>query len=196
MMNSEKLLTKTEENLIISGAELDLPSYTLKTYNLYRCGKLIGKTVSGKSISALGKPETPKLLSQMALSLGLTVSENEITALAEDNGLYLWDDGGVCAIARIAFVGEKYARINTVFTAPDKRGHGYAGALASALAEKLMQKGLTPTVLADESNPVSNHLYQSLGFTPDGKVYEYSKMGVSQKENAIFYTGRYDGKYN
>jgi predicted GNAT family acetyltransferase len=51
----------------------------------------------------------------------------------------------------------------------------------------LIEKGLVPTVLADEENPVSNALYLSLGFVPDGKICEYSKKGVKHSENAIFY---------
>lgn len=195
-MNNEKLLTKTETDIIISNTKKELPSHKLKTYNLYRCDKLISKTASGKPIPALGNPETPILLSQMAKSLGLSVSENEIKKLSEESGLYLWDDNGICAIARIAFVGEKYVRINTVFTSPEKRGRGYAGALVSALTEKLASDGLIPTVLADEENPVSNHLYLSLGFTTDGKIYEYSKIDAAHKENAIFYIGQYNGKHN
>jgi GNAT superfamily N-acetyltransferase len=187
MMNNEKTLTKTENDIIITDVKRELPSYGLKTYVLYRCDRLVRKTAEGNLIPALGNPETPILLSQMALSLGLSLSEAEIGSIAEANGLYLWDDNGICAIARVAFVGEKYARINTVFTSPEKRGHGYAGALVSSLAEKLISEGLTPTVLADEENPVSNHLYLSLGFTPDGRIYEYSKIGVCHKENAIFY---------
>ena len=167
--------------------KLDLPSHTLKTYTLYRCDKLVKKNASGKVIPAKGSAETKLLLSQMAASLGLFVPENEINAFRDgENGLYLWDDGGICAIARIAFVKENTARINTVFTSPEKRGHGYAGALVSSLAEKLISEGLTPTVLADEENPVSNHLYLSLGFTPDGKIYEYTEKNASKTECAIF----------
>ena len=175
---------------MISDVKRELPTHVLKTYTLYRCDRLKKKSVNGKMIPAYGNPEAAKLLSLMASSLGLSVSESEISRfVSEENGLYLWEDGGICAIARIAHVGEKFARINTVFTSPEKRGHGYAGALFSSLAEKLTNEGLVPTVLADENNPVSNHLYLSLGFTPDGKIYEYSKIGVPHSENAIFYLG-------
>ncbi len=167
--------------------KLELPSHTLKTYTLYRCDKLAKKTASGKMIPAKNRAEVKNLLSSMASSLGVSVSEAEINTFAEsENGLYLWDDNGVCAIARIAFINGKHARINTVFTSPEKRGHGYAGALVSALCEEIMSKGLIPTVLADEINPVSNKMYLSLGFTPDGKVYEYQKKDAPKNKCAIF----------
>lgn len=186
-MNNEKLLTKNTEAIVISDIPLKLPSYSLKTYNLYRCDNLVKKTASGKALPADNSPEAKILLSSMARSLGLSVSENEINAFSGgENGLYLWEDGGVCAIVRIAFIGKEYARINTVYTSPEKRGHGYAGALVSALSELLIGKGLIPTVLADEENPISNRMYLSLGFTPDGKIYEYTKNDAQKKECAIF----------
>ncbi len=194
MMNNEKLLTKNETDIVISDIKRELPTHVFKTYTLYRCDDLKKKMANGKMIPAQGNPETPKLLSLMAESLGLSVPESKINEfVSQENGLYLWDDCGICAIARVAFVGENFARINTVFTSPEKRGHGYAGALVSSLAEKLISEGLVPTVLADEENPVSNRLYLSLGFTPDGKIYEYSKIGVPHSENAIFYIGQYNG---
>ncbi len=186
-MNNEKLLTKNGEAIVISDTKCELPSYSLKTYNLYRCDKLIRKTAKGKPIPANNRPEANYLLLSMASSLGISVTEAEINEfLGRENGLYLWDDGGICAIARIAFAGKEYARINTVFTDSKKRGHGYAGALVSAIAEKLMREGLIPTVLADEENPISNKMYLSLGFTPDGKIYEYTKNDTEKKECAIF----------
>lgn len=175
------------ENTIISDVKLALPSHTLKTYTLYRCDKPVKKTASGKMMPAKNRAEAKSLLISMASSLGISVTENDINAFAEgENGLYLWDDNGICAIARIAFVEGKTARINTVFTSPEKRGRGYAGALVSALAEKLIKEGLTPTVLADESNPVSNKMYLSLGFTPVGKIYEYQKKDAPKTKCAIF----------
>ncbi len=186
-MNNEKLLTKTNDNIVISSSKLELEDHTLKTYNLYRCDKLKKKTAKGKPTPANNRPETKKLLSSMALSLGISVTEAEINEfLSRENGLYIWDDGGICAIARIASIGTKYARINTVFTSPERRGQGYAGALVSAIAEKLLSDGLIPTVLADEENPISNKMYLSLGFTPDGKIYEYTKNDEPKKECAIF----------
>ncbi len=186
-MNNEKLLTKNTEAIVISDTALKLPSYSLKTYTLYRCDNLIKKTASGKMLPADKRPETKNLLLSMASSLGLSVSENEINAFSDgENGLYLWDDGGVCAIARAAFIGKEYARINTVYTSHEKRGHSYAGALVSALSEVLISKGLIPTVLADEENPISNKMYLSLGFTPDGKIFEYTKNDTPKKECAIF----------
>lgn len=179
---------KNENNkIIISDRSLRLENYALKTYALYRCDGLKAKTASGNMIPAKNRADAEKLLLLMAESLGLTVEETDLKRFVEsENGLYLWDDNGICAIARIAFVKESYARINTVFTLPEKRGHGYAGALVSALCEKIIGEGLIPTVLADEDNPVSNKMYLSLGFTPDGKIYEYQKKDAPKTKCAIF----------
>ena len=196
MNNNEKFLTKSNSVMTFSTSRLTLPDHEEKIYTLYACSRLNEKTASGKEITAGGRLEAQNLLLQMANTLGISPSVEEIKAISFDSGLYLWEDEGICAIARIAFEGEKYARINTVFTSPEKRGKGYAAALVSALAKELLNKGLTPTVLADEDNPISNRMYLSLGFTTEGKVYEYLKNSVSHSENAIFYSGHHDGKHN
>lgn len=86
---------------------------------------------------------------------------------------YLWEDDGFAALARVAFRGERYARINTVITAPDRRGRGYGAMLVGSLAASLLDEGYLPTVLADRENPISHRLYTRLGFREAGTVCEY-----------------------
>lgn len=83
------------------------------------------------------------------------------------------EGGRAIGMARIAFRGKSYGRINTVVVSPEHRGKGVARALVGALASTLMAEGLVPTVLADASNPSANALYSSLGFTATGELYEY-----------------------
>ncbi len=179
------------KSVVITDTEAEMPKYSAKAYALYRCDRLIPKAAHGKMISGEDRPETAELLHTMMSSLGLSAerAETEAFVRAHSNELYLWEDDGICALARIALLGKKYARINTVVTSPEKRGRGYAGALVSALASKIMAEGLIPTVLADESNPVSNKLYRSLGFTQDGVIFEYTPQSIIPRENAIFYLG-------
>lgn len=58
------------------------------------------------------------------------------------------------------------ARIGPVFTPPEHRGHGYAGATVAALAQIALDAGATPCLFTDQANPVSNALYARIGFTP------------------------------
>jgi GNAT superfamily N-acetyltransferase len=58
------------------------------------------------------------------------------------------------------------ARIGPVFTPPEHRGHGYAGATVAALADSALAGGSTPCLFTDQANPVSNALYARIGFVP------------------------------
>jgi predicted GNAT family acetyltransferase len=56
-------------------------------------------------------------------------------------------------------------RIGPVYTPPDERRRGYAGAVTGALAVELLARGSRVILFADAANPTSNHVYQDLGFT-------------------------------
>ena len=56
------------------------------------------------------------------------------------------------------------ARIGPVFTPSEHRGRGYAGAAVAAVARMLRDSGARVTLFTDQANPVSNALYQRLGF--------------------------------
>jgi predicted GNAT family acetyltransferase len=88
--------------------------------------------------------------------------------------LFLWSDGGVVAMARIANKGNKYARINTVVTNREHRGKGYAKMLVGDICKQLLEQGLIPMLYADARNPSSNSTYQKIGFREVGKISEYT----------------------
>ena len=89
------------------------------------------------------------------------------------NTAVIRENGKAVAMGRIAFRGEKYGRINTVAVAPECRGRGLAKAIVCALSSSLISLGLIPTVLAYDGNASANALYNSLGFTAVGELYEY-----------------------
>jgi predicted GNAT family acetyltransferase len=58
-------------------------------------------------------------------------------------------------------------RIGYVYTPPEHRRHGYAGALVAALSRKLLEDGVRFCVLyTDVSNATSNAIYQRVGYEP------------------------------
>ncbi|MFC4099272.1 GNAT family N-acetyltransferase [Paenibacillus xanthanilyticus] len=87
--------------------------------------------------------------------------------------LYLWmtDDEPV-AMANIAHRSPRHARLNSVYTQPDRRGRGYASAVVGELCSLLEMEGLTPTLYADVANPASNKVYRNVGFVSCGQVVE------------------------
>ena len=96
-------------------------------------------------------------------------------AMSGSDRLFLWEDESaeICAMAMIAHKTEKTARINTVVTEREKRGHGYAGMLVATLCEALLAQGAVPMLYADAANPASNRAYQKIGFEKTGEVTQY-----------------------
>jgi predicted GNAT family acetyltransferase len=85
-------------------------------------------------------------------------------ALAQDCA-YVWEAEGLpagCAIERpFRSAG---ARVTSVFTDRGLRGRGYAGALTAALSQKILESGRWCVLFADADNPLTNRLYQRLGY--------------------------------
>lgn len=83
-------------------------------------------------------------------------------------GRTLWEvDGEPVAMAGRTAPGDGAVRIVAVYTPPALRGRGYAGAVTAAVVRAAQEGGAQDVLLfADLANPISNHLYQRLGFVP------------------------------
>jgi predicted GNAT family acetyltransferase len=58
-------------------------------------------------------------------------------------------------------------RVGPVYTPPELRGRGYAGAATAAASQAALDVGVREVVLyTDLANPTSNALYQRLGYRP------------------------------
>jgi predicted GNAT family acetyltransferase len=58
-------------------------------------------------------------------------------------------------------------RIMAVYTPPETRGRGYAGAVTTEVSQAALDAGAVNVVLfTDVANPTSNALYQRLGYRP------------------------------
>lgn len=96
-----------------------------------------------------------------------------------DEGLiWIWDDGvPVCLVGCGGFTPHG-ARIGPVYTPPDRRGRGYAGAATAAVTAELLGRGLTSTFLyTDRANPTSNKIYQAIGYRHVADVREVAFDG-------------------
>lgn len=88
-----------------------------------------------------------------------------------DGTAVLWGDPEPTCMA----VGRGFtsggARIGYVYTPSEARGNGYASALVAALSQRLLDGGLSFCILyALASNPVSNGIYQRIGYRPVASV--------------------------
>jgi RimJ/RimL family protein N-acetyltransferase len=83
-------------------------------------------------------------------------------------GVMLWEaDGDPVSIACNTMPVTGMVRIGPVYTPPEARGHGYASAATAALSRRLLEAGAEEVVLyTDLANPVSNSIYQRIGYRP------------------------------
>lgn len=58
------------------------------------------------------------------------------------------------------------ARIGPVYTPPRWRGNGYAASTVAALSQQVLDAGDRVCLYTDQANPVSNALYERLGYRP------------------------------
>jgi RimJ/RimL family protein N-acetyltransferase len=93
-------------------------------------------------------------------------------------GLTLWElDGSPVSMAGVKRPEAGMVRVVTVYTPKQLRGHGYAGAVTSAISQAALDAGADDVVLfTDLANPTSNALYQRLGYRPieDRTVLEFT----------------------
>lgn len=101
----------------------------------------------------------------------------EALLISEDFALWLTGTGEPAACAYIAQRTERLTRINTVYTFPHLRGHGYAGAAVASLCEKTLTEGRTPMLYTDADYPSSNRAYQKVGFVPAGALCQIELGG-------------------
>ena len=88
--------------------------------------------------------------------------------------IWLWDvDGEVVALAGVSAPALGVARVGPVFTPRDRRGHGYGSAVTAAASQAGIDGGAAHVVLyTDLANPVSNSIYQTIGYVPEHDAEE------------------------
>lgn len=94
-------------------------------------------------------------------------------------GLTLWvtPDGERVSLAGRTRAAAGMVRIGPVFTPPNERGRGYAGAVTAAVSRAAEESGARMVLLfTDLANPTTNRLYQRIGYEPveDRRVLRFS----------------------
>lgn len=91
------------------------------------------------------------------------------------DSMILWEDGGkpvASAIASAPIGG--MSRVGPVYTPPEHREHGYGSAVTAAVSQHARDAGADDvTLFADLMNPVSNSIYQKIGYRP---VYDATEL--------------------
>lgn len=143
--------------------------------NLYQVTEVIPpKNVPGHDRVARGGEEEriQKWEIAFAVDAGLGESERDPLFVAERvvegmkaGEIYQWEVAGQpVASARLRRIGDIGYRISGVYTPNEHRGHGYAAALTAAISRIALDQGRWCCLYADAANPLTNRIYQRIGF--------------------------------
>jgi predicted GNAT family acetyltransferase len=115
-----------------------------------------------------------------ALSGGnLTEAREMAQNRINDQDIYLWEDKQFVSMAARSRPTTHGICISLVYTPPEFRGRGYATNCVAHLSQLLLDSGRKFCVLfTDLANPTSNHIYQSIAYTPLCYLTEYVFEGV------------------
>ena len=80
--------------------------------------------------------------------------------------ILLWSvDDETVSLAGVTPTTGGVARVNLVYTPPDRRGRGYGTAVSAGATRTALERGADACMLyADVANPVSNAIYQRIGY--------------------------------
>ncbi|HEV2778671.1 MAG TPA: GNAT family N-acetyltransferase [Actinophytocola sp.] len=125
---------------------------------------LLGTWTREFQIEALGREREPgRSEANVRRSLGL------------GNGWMLWEhDGRIVSVAHASAPVDGMSRVGPVYTPPELRGRGYGSAATAAVSRWALDAGAEYVILfTDLANPVSNSIYQRLGYRP---VYDQTEL--------------------
>ncbi len=89
-----------------------------------------------------------------------------------DGSVWLWESapahgasaGEVVHLSAVSGPTFGVARIGPVYTPVEHRGRGYAAAAVALLTQRVLDSGARVCLFTDQANPVSNRIYQALGY--------------------------------
>ena len=96
------------------------------------------------------------------------------------DSVILWEDGGKpVAWANASKPIGGMSRVGPVYTPPEHREHGYGSAVTAAASQHAVDAGAKDVILfTDLTNPVSNSIYQKIGYRPvyDSTELEFARL--------------------
>ena len=84
-------------------------------------------------------------------------------------------DGMIVSMAGISTATDQALKIAGVYTRPAYRGKGLARLVVNTAKNEILSQGKIATLNVDKKNPITNHLYRSLGFEPVFSQGEYRR---------------------
>ncbi|MEZ4590475.1 MAG: GNAT family N-acetyltransferase [Chloroflexota bacterium] len=94
----------------------------------------------------------------------------------QNGDLFVWDNdaGEPVSMAAKSRPTRHGITVNLVYTPAELRGRGYATACVATLSQQLLNDGYQfCTLFTDLGNPVSNYIYEKIGYTAVADFHEY-----------------------
>jgi predicted GNAT family acetyltransferase len=115
----------------------------------------------------LGIAWTRAFVAETGVVAGVDPRRN-VEASISQGRLWFWQDGDdVVSLTGTSPSVARVSRIGPVFTPPEHRGRGYARSLVAEVSRQRLADGNTSCCLfTDLANPVSNQIYQQVGYRP------------------------------
>lgn len=88
----------------------------------------------------------------------------------EAGRVMLWCDPDPVAMAAANLPQAGVVRIGGVYTPPDRRGRGYGSGATAAVSAARLAEGLRCMLYTDLANPISNGIYQAMGYRKLGET--------------------------
>lgn len=81
--------------------------------------------------------------------------------------MWIWETGGE-PVSMVGYHRPLFGvcRVGPVYTPPERRRHGYAGALTSHVSAEILAQGNQACLYTDLANPTSNKIYHVAGYRP------------------------------
>lgn len=100
-------------------------------------------------------------------------------SIKNPNFFIIKEEGKVITIARSVKETEVNKSIEGVYTIPECRNHGYAGAIVAYISKAILAQGKTAVLFTDIDNHASNKSYKNVGFIECGKLDEVELSYIS-----------------
>lgn len=86
---------------------------------------------------------------------------------------WIWENDRPVSLLGLNQPVESVVRVGPVYTPPENRNRGYAGAIVSETSDQILSAGKRPILYTQLHNPTSNSIYRRIGYTAVAESVAY-----------------------